>query len=46
LYKPLADGAGHTFLAGHPNHRLGVLKCGNLNIAAPLCGMVCDIRVI
>jgi transposase len=25
---------------------LGVPKCGKLNIAAPLCGMVCDIRAI
>jgi hypothetical protein len=24
----------------------GVPKCGNLNIAAPLRGMVCDIRAI
>jgi hypothetical protein len=28
-----------------PNRRLGVPRCGNLNIAALLSGVVCDIRV-
>ena len=30
---------------GHPNWWTTLLRCGNLNIAALLSGVVCDIRV-